>query len=193
MGAAMEPFRLRMKIGAHEFEAEGEQDSVERQFQLWRELISSIPTTSASPPPTPAAAAVHTASASDGARVGDSAAVAVTVGPDTTGYDKIFQRGGKVVSLTVLPNGENRAADAALLILLGQRHYNQTDRVTGSLLVDGLQQSGYPVGRADRVLDRYTPDLVLRDGTRRSTRWRLNNQGLNRARELARDLIAMVP
>ena len=40
MEAPMEPFRLKMKIGAHEFEAEGEQETVERQFALWRELLA---------------------------------------------------------------------------------------------------------------------------------------------------------
>ena len=36
MEAPMEPFRLKLKVGPHEFEAEGEQESVERQFALWR-------------------------------------------------------------------------------------------------------------------------------------------------------------
>ena len=35
----MEPFRLKLKVGPHEFEAEGDQEMVERQLSVWRELI----------------------------------------------------------------------------------------------------------------------------------------------------------
>jgi hypothetical protein len=202
-----EPFRLRMKIGTHEFEAAGDRESVERQFAIWRDLISTLPATSPSPPPQPASHAVSASSTSAWESLQgvsaqqnvswenrDSAVLSAAASAlDTLGYDKIFHRGGKVVSLTVLPNGDNRDADAALLILLGQRHYNQLDRVTGSLMLAGLQQSGINAERVDRVLERYSPEFVLRDGIRRAVRYRLNNQGYNRARELARELVAMLP
>ncbi len=178
MGAAMEPFRLRMKIGVHEFEAEGEQEGVERQFALWRELIASTPQTSASSPPL------------NPPLGGGEPPGALNAGAGE--FDKIFHRTGKLISLTVLP-GPDRAADAALLLLLGHRLYNQVDQVGGTALLSGLKQSGYDTARVDRVLDRHVPELVLRTGVRRAVKYRLNNPGLNRATELARELVTMVP
>src|SRR5437870_4412890 len=99
----MEPFRLKLKVGPHEFEAEGDQETVERQLAVWRELIaspSSAPTLPSPPPQVPPVG--------PGAVV-DSAAV--TNGPDLRAeYAKLFKHDGRVVSLTVLPNGNQREA-----------------------------------------------------------------------------------
>ena len=188
MGAAMEPFRLRMKIGTHEFEAEGEQEVVERQLEVWRGLIGSTPATSPSPPPAapPITGTISTES-------GSGSAMATGTVVDVSGFEKIIRRDGKKLSLSVLPNGDNREADAALVLLIAHKAYNTLDQVGGTALLEGLNQSGYPVSRMDRVLDRYIPDLVLRTGVRRAVKYRLNNRGLNHAINLARELMDMVP
>ena len=37
----METFKIRVKVGNHEFEAEGSQEAVERQFQMFKELVGT--------------------------------------------------------------------------------------------------------------------------------------------------------
>jgi hypothetical protein len=186
-----EPFQLRMKIGPHEFEAVGEQEIVERQFEVWRELIASAPTPSASSPPAPQIPAAGSSSVQVPPASTANSVAGVTV--DTGGFEKIIRRDGKKLSLSVLPPGDNRVADAALVLMIAHKAYNQLDQVGGTALLEGLAQSGYPVERVDRVLDRYIPDLVLRSGIRRAVRYRLNNRGLNTAINLARELMDMVP
>jgi hypothetical protein len=191
MGEAMEPFHLRMKIGAHEFEAEGDQDSVERQFATWRELIAAEPSPTASSPPPVATPNPGAAAAPVPLAAGNAGTAGLTV--DATGFEKIIRRDGKRLSLSVLPPGDNRTADAALVLMIAHKAYNGLDQVGGTALLDGLTQSGYAVERVDRELARYIPDLVLRSGIRRAVRYRLNNRGLNHAITLARELMDMVP
>src|SRR6266852_1231085 len=43
MEATMETFKIRVKLGDHEFEAEGPQEAVERQFETFKELVNNTP------------------------------------------------------------------------------------------------------------------------------------------------------
>jgi hypothetical protein len=169
----MEPFKLRVKIGPHEFEAVGDQESVERQFERWRELVAALPAIPSelpSPPPGEGGSELPPGE-----------------------FDKVFRRDGEVISLSVLPTGDRAEADAALLLLLGQRQYVSTDLVTGGRLLQGLERSGLTVGRADRVFGDYIPRFVIRSGQHRAVRYRLTNLGLTRAQELMEELLRMVP
>jgi hypothetical protein len=181
----MEPFRLRMKIGVHEFEAEGDQESVERQFALWREMVTATPSQLPSPPPR------------DPPPPGNGGLGPVLPVPlggvDPSGFEKIIRRDGKSLSLSVLPHGDNRVADAALVLMIAHKAYNQLDQVGGGALLEGLQQSGYDLDRVDRAIERYIPEFILRSGVRRAVKYRLSNPGLNRAINLARELMDMVP
>jgi len=184
MEAPMEPFRLKLKVGQHEFEAEGEQESVERQFAMWRDLIASP---SAQPPASapPPAPAITTPAV-------DSPPLGVVADPRTE-FDKIFRHEGRIVSLTIIPNGPQKMADAALLMLLGQQIYNGDDLVTGGQVLDGLKRSGISVERADRVFGEHMDQNVIRIGAHRGVKYRMTNPGVARAKELARGLVAMVP
>jgi hypothetical protein len=179
----MEPFRLKLKVGPHEFEAEGEQESVERQFSLWRELIASpsgvIPV-APSPPPAPPGTQ-------------PSSAALPELEAKRSDYERLFHHDARVVSLTVLPNGAQRAADAALLVLLGQRTFNQLETVTGQQITDGLKLSGLSVERMDRNWGDHLDVNVLRAGQRRGVKYRLTNPGLVRAREIANELLKTLP
>lgn len=64
------------------------------------------------------------------------------------------------------------------------------------MITDGLAETGYRVGRADRVLGRFVdgPDaLVIKTGFHRAIRYRLNNPGYQRALQLAKELADTVP
>jgi hypothetical protein len=66
--------------------------------------------------------------------------------------------------------------------------------VTGQEIGDGLAQSGRPVPRVDRVMDTAIAEAhVLKTGIKRGTRYRLTNQGLQKALAIAMELIASLP
>lgn len=184
---AMEPFRLKLKVGVHEFEAEGTEESVKEQLAVWRELISSpgpsaptlaSPPPQASPPPPPADAG--------------ETPEADSFREDRRQFSKIFKHDGRVVSLTVLPKGPQSTPDALLLILFGQYVFNGPEPVSGQTISDGLAMSGVPVPRVDRAWGPHLGSNVLASGVRRGTRYRLSNTGLAKAREIAKQLLELV-
>jgi hypothetical protein len=175
----MADYRLKMKIGDNEFEAEGDAETVQSQLQMFKELVSSAPAKTVTAPPQPIPPS------------GDS--TPENGSGESLGLDKIMKVEGRVVSLLVKPA---RNEDAVLLMLLGQRHYRKSDSVTGGEIKDGLKQSGRAVERPDRILDRMAANdqgWVLTSGERKGRRYRLTNTGLAKAREIARHLISLVP
>jgi hypothetical protein len=80
------------------------------------------------------------------------------------------------------------------LILLGQKDLRDNTSATAQEVGDGLAESGRKVTPVDRVMESgIQQGFVLKTGIKRSTRYRLTNQGLNKALEIARDLLATLP
>src|SRR5688500_9414749 len=103
--------KLRVKIGQHEFEAEGAPEAVAKQFEDWKALISATPAEPGRP--------------SDDAFMRLSRAaeeVKTKNGSKTIPWD-VFHVDDKrdLLSLTVHPTGESRDADALLLLLWGYK------------------------------------------------------------------------
>ena len=164
--------RLKIKIGDHEFEAEGPAETVQAQFRVFKELIAKAPERKGlepgerlQPPPVPK-------------------------NNSQLRLDSIMKTEGRVVSLTARAN---LLEDAILLIILGQKTFRSIDGVTGSEIVDGLKVSGQPADRIDRVITKLADDgHVIITGVRRAKRYRLTNQGLAKAQEIAKAIIALV-
>src|SRR5438132_759689 len=93
----MDTTKLKMKIGEHEFEAEGPAAEVRAQLDAWRELIAALPKASA-------------------------ATVASTNGTDTKtatlALDKIMRVEDRIVSLTARGDSLD---DEILMVLFGQK------------------------------------------------------------------------
>jgi len=173
----MDTYRLKLKIGEHEFEAEGPVEVVRSQFEAFKELVSSLPRNTANDTPrTEAQTQLDIpASASD----------------NTLSLDKITRMDDRIISLTAHPDN---VEDALLLLLLGQRTFRGNDAVTGSELIGGLRQSGFTVARVDWRLERLARDgMIIKIGSGRASRYRLTNQGMNKAQGTARSLISLVP
>jgi hypothetical protein len=166
------PYRLKVKIGEHEFEAEGSVDAVQAQFAAFKEMIQTVPTTAREP---------QTERQEPGN--GD-------VNPAVLPLEKITKNRGRVISLTA----HSRAVrDVILMILLGQKVLRSNELVTGGELVDGLRDSGHAVVRVDTFMEKLIVDgFVLKVGVGRATKYRLTNIGATRAEELARELIKIV-
>ena len=173
----MDSSRIKIKIGDYEFEAEGATDLVREQFESFKQMVISMPPKQ----DTPVAPTIQETTKKEEVTEDDSPSL----------YDKVFKVDGRVVSLTALPPSD---AEAILMLVLGQRHYRSNEGVTGSEIMDGLQQSGYTLGRIDRHMDKFVAEgLVIRIGKARGTRYRLTNQGLQKAQSIAKDVIATVP
>ena len=173
----MPEYKLKVRIGEHEFEAEGPIEVVQSQFLAFKELVAAIPMTGT------VQKQVATAQpASDNVTSADSSAVPL---------EKITRVEDRVVSLTARPE---TVEDALLVLLLGQRTFRGSDSVTGSEVINGLRQSGFTVGRVDWRLDKLAANgLIIKIGSGRASRYRLTNQGMNKAQGVAKALISLVP
>lgn len=163
--------RLKIKIGEHEFEAEGFPEDVRAQFEVFKELIAKAPAPAPAKP--------------GDLESGGKPDLSIT----DTMLDKIMRVEGRVVSLTARPNSVD---DALLLLIYGQRVLRKVEAVTGSELTDGLSQTGgLDVARIDRRLEKAAAEVTT-IGAHRAKRYRLTNTGMAKARSLAAELIAKV-
>jgi hypothetical protein len=173
----METTKIRLKVGSHEFEAEGPPEVVQAQFEAFRELISKQTEKQEEKP-----SAIPQELKQD---------EEVTNRLPHLPLERIVRATGRIVSLTALPASTE---DAALLIMLGHKDLRNHENVTGQEIGDGLAQSGRPVSRTDRIMEKpIASACVLKSGLKRSTRYRLSNVGHQKALLLARDLIASLP
>lgn len=174
-------YRLKIKIGQHEFEAEGPADAVKEQFQAFKDMIASAPQ---QPTPQPQKSPME---------IADSATMRINgsdMSADVQELSKIMKSDGREVSLTVRAQS---IEDAILLIIYGQKMLRSKDLSTGGDILAGLQATGMPVGRIDRTLEKLGREGVLIvTGMRRSKRYRLTSVGLNKVRQIAADLLATV-
>jgi hypothetical protein len=180
-------YRLKIKIGPHEFEAEGPVQVVQDQFAVFRELVFSpaanAPIVTVLPAPTPAS-------------ILDSPSTITTekqeVNDSDNHLDKIMRVENRIVSLTVPADSSE---EAILLLLYGQKILRKNDSVTGAEIMEGITATGgLAVNRADRFLDKLaaTGDVIV-IGEHRSRRYRLTNAGLTKARQSASNKLAIVP
>jgi hypothetical protein len=175
-------YRLKIKVGPHEFEAEGAPQDVREQFQIFKEMISNMPV------------AVVASPQSDPAQ-NQSRPEAAIEKPDVAGNEssltKIMKVIGRIVSLTVRPKS---IEDGILLILYGQKVLRQSDSVTGGEVIDGLKTTGgLSFGRIDRLMEKLGKDGdIIVNGENRGKRYRMTNAGQTKARQIATDLMAIV-
>ena len=167
----MENYRLKVKLGEHEFEAEGPVDVVQAQFAAFRELIGSV---------------AATAPSTD-QKIPNGSIASLPHLP----LERIMKVEGRMVSLTAKCD---TVQEAVLLLLLGQMEFRSNQEVTGAELMDGLKQSGYILPRVDKVLDALSADgNAITVGVNRGRRYRLTNQGKSQALLIAKDVLTTVP
>src|SRR5262249_27035669 len=124
----MENLRLKIKIGEHEFEADGPADAVQAQVTTFARLIGREGKTGFKP-----------------------AEPALPPSEPRPGIREISRIDGKIVLLNVPCESLERAV---LLLLFGQHELRGNSSVAGSEIMDGLRASGHNVGRADYILKR---------------------------------------
>lgn len=167
------PYRLRVRLGNSEFEAEGEEALIKEQYQMFLDAV---------------ARAHHL-----GQEEQTSSPVAKPDGTsgNATIHESLVERVFAVdrdgVSLQILPNGTTRAADAVLLLLYGHLRLRNESRVYGTQLMKDARRSGLSIDRIDRVISAHR-DFYNRGGQRKGSRYSLNNQGVIKAEQILRSM-----
>ncbi len=176
----MDGYKLRVKIGAAEFEAEGPEEAVKAQFEEFKTLLA-VPTGPQVQPPAPT-----------GNGSGQSTAEQTADVPQ--GFERLFavdaKNGKNTVTLRLLPQGEDRDWVALLLLLWGFKRKFREDRVRVTTLKEVLERSGVTVGRVDRVADKpQRGGLVLKGGRAKGGTYALTNTGQARAEQEYKQLV----
>lgn len=171
----MDTHKLKVKIGQHEFEAEGTQEAVEKQFDAFKDLVKGVGGNSGSPE----------------SLVGKKAEVK----PANEGLklETIIKLDGDKVSLTAHPSGEDLEGEAVLLLLLGYKMLLAAEQVSGVQLLAAMKQSGFQLNRVATIVQQLPDGQVITTGAKKGVKYRLTNSGLARAEEIARALLATLP
>jgi hypothetical protein len=167
--------KLKIRIGAAEFEAEGLEDTVNRQYEQFLKALAAAPSggggaSPAPPPPGP--------ERRDGAEAEPAA--------DENLVKRAFlqdKKGG--VSLKVLPKSDNQEADTLLLLLYGYSIVKGETELLGGRLLNAARQSGLTLERVDYAIGA-RGEYIQKGGFRRGARYSLNNLGVSYARDLLR-------
>jgi hypothetical protein len=169
--STLSAYRLKVRVGESEFDAEGPENTVKSQFELFLEALSangngkskngSAPGHSDSPPRI------------DGDPIGEET------------WNRFYKEEGETdVSLKVLPSTDNQNADALILLLYGYLHRKDADTVGSTDLLAMAKKSGLRIDRIDRNIPAGHNRFIGRGGSRRGMRYSLNNQGQRYAQEL---------
>jgi hypothetical protein len=152
--------RLRIKFDNHEFEAEGDEDFVQHQFERFRMLVAPE-------------------RAVDNPVVDKERETAVSLAK------KIMRIRGHILSLSV----PARSADAVLALMLGQKQFRNNHRVSGVEIMSGLRDSEIRIPRADGILSKHMQDGYIQwTGSGRARRYSLTESGSTHAEEIIRQL-----
>lgn len=172
----MAVYKLQIKIGADEFNGEGEEESVRKDFADFKsliELLAAQPRYTQSPPPTN-----HNPPGSG-----------IEGEVDKAQLDRIYlvDPKQKLVSLKVHPHTSDRDRDAMLLVIFGyQQKLAQQDVPVGQIK-QGMRQTGIKVDRVDKVAVKYmNAGYLNKGGSGKGSRYRLTNSGIAKAKELAK-------
>jgi hypothetical protein len=164
---AEEKYRLKTRLpNGAEFEAEGSEEVVKGLFDKFLQALkeaSNRPDTVVLP-------------ADRIARAGPSTASQLLT--------RIFAEDNNgEISLRALPQTESRDADAMLLLLYGYQVLKGEQTVMAGKLKRSARQSGVVVDRADRTLAPHGT-LITRAGSKKASKYGLNNQGVKKAEEI---------
>ncbi len=176
------PYKLRVKIGESEFEAEGSEDAVKEQYRLFLDALSATPQNSSEN-----ASQLVTPQGTQGTITGYAPDVREDLNPGV--LEKAYAQSKELISLRMLPEGKMRDADALLMLLYGYLALKDEHFVPGTRLMKAARQSGLGIDRIDRAILPHK-GLYNRGGARKGTRYGLNNQGQVKAKEILMEMFA---
>jgi hypothetical protein len=178
----MQGSKLDLKVGAHEFHAEGREEFVRAQLEEWKQLIAAQGA--------PAVGGRDQASAKDLADAGVPSVAPMPARPPEPGnLDRILRSDERTVSARFLPQTAERDADVLVLVLYGYKVLKNQHEVPVTQLKAALKQSGCAVDRVDRVAGKYLGQgLLQKGGMGKGGVYRLTNVGEERARQVINEM-----
>jgi hypothetical protein len=163
--------RIKVKIGDAEFDAEGEPDDIKAQYEAFLDMLQDSQQRAPAPP-----------AGSQGLPPGQKVEI-------DDALKRVFDLGESgLISLKVLPRGDNAAADALLLLLFGYRKISGNESVFAVTLAKAAKKSGVIFERVDRAIEPHR-NLVGRGGLRRGATYTINNQGIAEAEKMIPQLL----
>ena len=169
----MEPYKLNVKIGEHEFNSEGAAEDVKEAFSIWKELIAS--TNHSAAPKEQRNGFFSAGSQGEAERL-----------------NRLFLHDPNkdLVSVKIFPRGNDRERDTVLLILLGYKLLKDQHEVMATKLTPAMRQSGCKLDRIDRIAAKYVHQgLINKGGIGKSGRYSLTNTGVAKATEIMEGLL----
>ena len=150
--------QIRIKIGQHEFEASGDEETVKRELDRFYQVIENLGGVQAPRARTPQK---HTK-----IDKGEPEPFAI---PEA--HASVFAYEDKTLTLVAKLPGQNREGDAALLLLYGYREIQDLTTVPASSLLMSMKRTGYTIARVDRLISSplIGEGLILRSGARRGS------------------------
>ncbi len=174
----MDAYKLHIKLGEAEFNAEGPYEIVQKDFEKFLEATEKAPASSLKTKDQQ-----HDNHHDGGHKTG-------SLDPAILNRAYAIDGKRKFVSLHVLPaDGPNKASDAALLVLYGHQNLLQMVTVPVTRLKKGLHQSGIQVDRIDRIMAPHS-HIAQKGGIGVGGKYSLNNQGLLQAEGMLRKMFS---
>ncbi len=185
----MEVFKLRLKIGANEFEAEGSEEYVKSERQIFLESFTEAQNEKAEPEEDEKAPLAGGDKGGKAASNAPGASLAPADMAKIAGQDKNDK---DLIILTALPqDAETQKQDALLLLLLAHKIMRGVDNVKATDALNGMKQSGIQIGAISQVTDKI-PQWVLKTGVRKGSKYRLSTPGFQKASDIAQTLLSHV-
>ena len=187
----MDVFKLRLKIGINEFEAEGSQEYVQNERQVFLESITANEQEE-EPDPEERGSNAATGSNSAGQTPPTPPKDSVMSPTDMARLAHQDKSDKDLIVLTALPqDGESQKQDALVLLLLAHRVIRNVENVKATDALNGMKRSGIAVSEISGLVDKI-PTLVLKTGVRKGTKYRLSTPGVQKAAAVATALLSQV-
>jgi hypothetical protein len=172
----LSPYRLKVRLGSHEFESEGSEPTVKEQFQLFLNAVNLAP-------------AIHAPNGcANGSNANDSDGNVVDDDSHDedleSAWSRAYKRDGDQLSLHVLPQTKFANADALILLIYGYQTLLKQESVKSTEVMEAAKMSGLRVDRIERNLPNSHSVFVIKGGNGKGSRYTLNNRGLTYAQEL---------
>src|SRR5215469_10165300 len=155
----MDVFKLRLKIGVNEFEAEGSQEYVQAERQVFLESIDSLE--DENDDPNLEELVKNPAAGGNGAGQTPPGTLPVSL----TDMERLAHRDKHdkdLITLTALPqDADTQKQDALVLLLLAHRIIRNVERVKATNVLNGMKQSGAITGERLGTIADKIPNLVL--------------------------------
>jgi predicted transcriptional regulator len=169
----MEIIKLHVEVHGNKFDGEGPAELIQQAYKDWLTRVGQAPAA----PPNPAAA-----------WSGQFKAPNPPPGAMDELYKRVFSEKGDLISLQVLPKGDDSDGDALVLLIHGYQRLKSAEYpVTAVRLMQVAKLSGVNIERVDRALASKDA-LIMKAGFKRSTRYSLNNKGEQHAIETMRSM-----